>query len=357
VLNEAPNPSPDSISYFVEARPQVSAIVPARNEELFIAACIQSLAQQPEIAEIIVVDDQSNDKTAEIVRALATQIPKLRLIHTDVLPQGWVGKNHAVALGAAQATYPWLLFTDADAQHEPESAARALLIAKETGAELISFSPEQVTKAWYEKALIPFIYCRLAKLFSFDDVNNPSSKAAAANGQFLMISRMAYDDIDGHASVAAEVLEDVALAKRAKSSGHRIWFASGKGIVRVRMYRSFSAMWQGWKKNLYRLVGGTPWRAFRELENALPWIPLSLLLIGIKLPLAVFLAVLLLIFRQMNYGSELTRNQYPFSFILYYVPAVFLYAGVLWASYRGHASGKVEWKGREYPVEAASTLK
>jgi glycosyltransferase involved in cell wall biosynthesis len=357
VLAESSNPSPVPTIYIVDARPQVSAIVPARDEESSIAACLESLAQQPEIAEIIVVDDQSTDKTSEIVRALAAKTSKLRLIQTGGLPSGWVGKNHAVALGAKEATYPWLLFTDADAEHEPESAARALLIATQTGAALISFSPEQVTSAWYEKALIPFIYCRLAKIFSFDDVNNPGSSAAAANGQFLMISREAYDAIGGHASVAAEVLEDVALAKRTKSSGRRIWFATGKGIVRVRMYRSFSAMWQGWKKSLYRLVGGTPWKAFREFLSAFPVIPVLLFLIGFKLPLAMFLAVLPLIFRQMNYGSELKRNLFPFSLILYYLPAVCLYTGVLWASYRGYNRGKVEWKGREYPVEAAGTSK
>jgi glycosyltransferase involved in cell wall biosynthesis len=357
VLSETPNPVAAPLSFVVETTPQVSAIVPARNEESSIAACIESLAQQPEIAEIIVVDDQSTDTTAEIVRALAAKTSKLRLVKTDGVPDGWVGKNHAVALGAKEATYPWLLFTDADAEHEPESAARALLITKQTGAELVSFSPEQLTQAWYEKSLIPFTYCRLAKIFSFDDVNNPNSNVAAANGQFLMISRAAYDAIGGHASVASEVLEDVALAKRAKSAGYRIWFASGKGIVRVRMYRSFTAMWQGWKKNLYRLVGGTPWKAFREFLSTFPVIPVILLLIGIKQPLAMFLAVLLLIFRQMNYGSELTRNLFPFSFILYYVPGVLLYTGVLWASYRSHARGKVEWKGREYPVQVTGTIK
>jgi glycosyltransferase involved in cell wall biosynthesis len=357
VLNDSSNPASAPAPFIVDATPRVSVIIPARNEEVAITACIESLVLQPEIAEIIVVDDQSTDKTHEIVSGLAVKYAKLRLISTDGLPAGWVGKNHAVALGASAARFPWLLFTDADAEHEPESAARGLLVAQQIGAVLVSFSPEQVTRAWYEKALIPFIYCRLARLFSFDDVNNPNSPAAAANGQFLMITRAAYEAIGGHASVAAEVLEDVALAKRAKISGQRIWFASGKGIVRVRMYRSFSAMWQGWKKNLYRLVGGTPWRAFREFENAAPWIPVALFLIGLKLPLAMFLAVLFLIFRQMNYGSELTRNQYPFSLILYYIPGALLYSGVLWASYRSHARGIVEWKGREYPVEVAGTSK
>jgi GT2 family glycosyltransferase len=243
-----------------------------------------------------------------------------------------------------------LLFTDADAQHEPGAARRALELAQETGAALVSFSPEQVTQRWYEKALIPFVYCRLAKYFSFDAVNDPASDVAAANGQFLMIRRDAYDAIGGHESVAGEVLEDVALARRVKSAGFRLWFASGAGIVRVRMYRSFAAMWQGWKKNLFLLVGGKPSAVFREMYDVFPWIPFLMILAGLKIPIAVFLGVWLLIFRQISYGSELRRNHFPFSLILYYVPAVFLYTGVLWASYRSHAKGKVEWKGREVPV-------
>jgi glycosyltransferase involved in cell wall biosynthesis len=335
----------------------VSAIVPARDEEPSIAACIESLAHQSEIAEILVVNDQSTDKTAEIVRGLMTSIPNLRLLETDGVPPGWVGKNNAVALGAREAANPWLLFTDADAEHQPGAAARALQVANETGAALVSFSPEQVTEKWYEKALIPFIYCRLARKFTYAGVNDPASPDAAANGQFLMIRRDAYDAIGGHASVAAEVLEDVAIARRSKAAGYRIAFNSGKGVVRVRMYRSFGSMWEGWTKNLYLLMGGTRFATFRELESIFPWIPFLVILLGIKYPIFMFLGVWLLIFRQINYGSELKRNQFPFSFILYYVPAVVLYAGVLWSSYWHHARGRVEWKGREYPVQASGTLK
>ena len=324
--------------------------MPARNEQAVIASCVESLARQPEIAEILVINDQSTDKTAEIVRSLIGGIPRLRLLETEAVPAGWVGKNNAVFLGAKQAKSPWLLFIDADAQLEPGATARALRIAQENSAALISFSPEQVTESWYEKSLIPFVYCRLAKHFSYDAVNDPSSPAAAANGQFLMIERDAYKRIGGHASVPAEVLEDLGLAKRVKAAGFRLWFGSGQGIVRVRMYRSFGAMWQGWKKNLYVLVGGSPGAVFRELESTIPWIPLALILLGFKIPVATFLGVCFLLVRQFAYGREISRNQYPFKFIIYYVPAVALYAGVLWASYRGHVKGKVEWKGREVAV-------
>jgi glycosyltransferase involved in cell wall biosynthesis len=335
----------------------VTAIVPARNEEAVIAACIKSLASQPEIAEILAVSDQSTDATSSIVSGLIEKIPNLRLLESGTLPEGWVGKNHALWVGVQHAKSPWLLFTDADAEHDPDSASRALQIAQEQDAALVSFSPEQITGTWYEKALIPYIYLRLAKRFSYENVNDPKSPAAAANGQFLMMRRDVYEAIGGHSSVAGEVLEDVALAMRVKSAGHRIWFGSGKGIVRVRMYRSFGAMWQGWKKNLYRLMGGTPWAVFREMESNLPWIPFLLIVAGLKYPFLLFLGVLFLIVRQTSYGLDLTRNQYPFSFIFYYVPALALYIGVLWASYRGHVNGRIRWKGREYSIGAPESAK
>jgi glycosyltransferase involved in cell wall biosynthesis len=335
----------------------VTAIVPARNEEAVIAVCIQSLARQAEIGEILVVNDQSTDGSASVVRGLMKTVSNLRLLETGELPDGWVGKNHALWIGVQQAKGAWLLFTDADAEHEANSAARALQLAQEHNAALVSFSPEQITDSWYEKALIPFIFLRLAKHFSYDKVNDANSPAAAANGQFLMIRRDVYDAIGGHSGVAGEVLEDVAIAMRVKAAGQRIWFSSGKGIVRVRMYRTFEEMWQGWKKNLYRLIGGTPWAVFREMESNLPWIPFLLILAGLKYPVLLFLGVVFLIVRQTGYGLELARNQYPFSFIFYYVPAVVLYAGVLWASYRSHVKGRIEWKGREYSVGAPESVK
>jgi glycosyltransferase involved in cell wall biosynthesis len=332
---------------------RITAIVPARNEELVIATCVRALAQQTEVAEILVVNDQSTDRTAEIVRALTVEIPRLRSLETQQVPPGWVGKNHAVWLGAEEAKSPWLLFTDADAELQAGAAARALKVAQESGAALVSFSPEQVMESWYEKALIPFVYCRLAHYFSFDAVNDPEQKAAAANGQFLMIRRDAYEAIGGHASVAGDVLEDVALAVRAKNAGYRLWFGSGKGIVRARMYRSFAAMWEGWKKNLYLLIGGRPGAVYRELFSVVPWIPILLLVLGAKVPLAMIAALGLLLARHATYGMALSRNQFKGKYILYYVPGVLLYAGVLWGSYRAYARGVVAWKGREVSVRAA----
>ena len=154
----------------------VSAIVPARNEEATIASAVESLAAQPEISEIIVVNDQSTDGTAAELVRLSTRYAQLRVLETNVLPSGWVGKNYAVSLGAAQATGDWLLFTDADGVHLPGSTAHALADAAATGAGLVSYSPEQEMHTWWERALIPFIYTRLARNFSYDAVPGLSTE-------------------------------------------------------------------------------------------------------------------------------------------------------------------------------------
>lgn len=280
----------------------------------------------------------------------------MRLVEGGELPGGWVGKNHAVWRGAGEARGEWLLFTDADAVHEKDSAERALEIAREHGAEMVSFSPEQVMETRYEKSLIPYVYSRLASRFSYAQVSDPTNSAAAANGQFLMIRREAYDAIGGHASVAGEVLEDVALAKRVKNAGRKVWFGSGGGIVRVRMYRSFGAMWEGWKKNLYPLMGGTREAMLREFVRAVAPVAATLIaavtatawtghwINGVMVLILGFLAI------SVAYDGELERAGFARNLVWYGVPGRVLFGAVLLASNWGYQRGKLGWKGREYPV-------
>src|SRR5579862_2883192 len=160
----------------------VSAIIPARNEEASIARAVESVAAQAEIGEVIVVNDQSTDRTGAILAALAMRIPNLKILCTDKLPAGWTGKNYAVSIGAAAATGDWLLFADADTYHLPGAAQRALTDASEHDAALVSYSPEQEMESFGERALIPFVFCRLGAHYSFARVNNPTRSDAAANG-------------------------------------------------------------------------------------------------------------------------------------------------------------------------------
>ncbi len=346
--------------------PNVSAIVPARNEEATIAAAVESLAAQPEIKEIIVINDQSKDGTAAALKRLCERYAQLRVLETKDLPAGWVGKNYAVSLGAAQATGDWLLFTDADGVHLPGSTAHALADAAKYGAGLVSYSPEQETLFWWEKALIPFVYTRLSRKYSYDEVNHPDSPAAAASGQYLLIRREDYLRIGGHGAVAGEVLEDVALARIAKQAGVGLYFASGSGIMRVRMYRTFGAMWEGWTKNLYPLMGetmgemtggkpgGVSRAVGRELFRVVPWIPLLLLPLAFVHLIWGVLGVALLAGRHAAYAADLRRNRFPGALAIYYLPGVALYAAALLNSEWRYAKGSVAWKGREYPVSRDS---
>lgn len=337
---------------------KVSAVIPARNEENTIRAAVESLADQPEITEIIVVNDQSTDRTSAVLTELVARIPHLRLMETNALPPGWVGKNFALSLGAAAAKEEWLLFTDADVVHLAGSMARAGAVAAETGAALVSYSPEQEMHTWWERALLPFIFCRLSQNFSYAAISDPDSDAAAANGQYLLIRKDAYQGVGGHKSVASEVVEDVALARLLKHAGYRLYFAFGQGLARARMYRTFRAMWQGWAKNLYPLMIRPGNGLARELLSVIPWVPFLLFTLFF-LPLHALdrtrtlfaaLGLILLVGRHVAYAGLLRLNRFPLSCILYYGFAVLLYSGVLVASARHYARGSVTWKGREYPI-------
>lgn len=342
---------------------RVSAIVPARNEAAVIEGCVRSLAAQPEFSEVLVVDDQSSDRTAEIARALSDEFSKVKMLEAGVLPAGWVGKNNAVWIGAKESRGEWLLFTDADAVHEADSAAKALEIARVQNAALVSFSPEQRMDAWYEKAAIPYVYVRLGSRFRFAEVNDPRCSAAAANGQFILVRKDVYLQVEGHASVATKVLEDVALAAQVKHAGHRIWFGSGKGIVSVRMYRSFAAMREGWKKNLYMLMGGTPEAVKSESARAL--LPMVLAVIAaaaawVASGSGVWASSVLaagLLGLLSGYSLELHRSGFSPGLAIYCIPGRMIFVAMLWASYRGHRAGRLEWKGRAYPADTPGASK
>jgi glycosyltransferase involved in cell wall biosynthesis len=227
--------------------PLVSVIVPARNEEVSLGACLESLVIQTGVSfEIIVVDDGSTDRTREIAQSFAG----VKVIEPGPLPEGWSGKNNAMLAGAKHARGQWLLFTDADTVHLPGSLARSVDEAKKQGASLLSYSPEQEVYGFWERAVMPVIFADLAATYRPSEVSNPNSAAAAANGQYLLVSREAYDAVGGHSAVAKTLLEDVAFARAVKMSGRKIFFRFAGDAVRTRMYRSFALLREGWTKNL-----------------------------------------------------------------------------------------------------------
>lgn len=246
--------------------PTVSVIVPARNEERCLARCLDSLlAQEGVDFELIVVDDGSADTTGAIARSR----PRVRLLQAAPWRDGLSGKCNAAQTGANAARGEWLLFTDADTVHLPGSLARALAEARELGATLLSYSPAQEAHSFCEKVALPLIFAELAVTYRPAEVNDPASPVAAANGQYLLITREAYDAAGGHAAVSHTLLEDVALAQAVKSSGRRLRFRFGGDAVRSRMYSNFHDLREGWTKNLALLFPGTGRLAVRRATEFL----------------------------------------------------------------------------------------
>lgn len=331
----------------------ISAIVPARDEERNIGACVESLLPQSGLAEILVADDDSTDGTAAVVRALAARDARVRLVTVPPLPPGWVGKNHALAQAARLATSEWLLFTDADTLHAAGSLRAALDRAGSAGCDMLSLSPAQELRSWYEKAVIPRVYRELERLFRFDEINDPRLPAAAANGQFILVRRAVYESLGGHAALGGEILEDVALARKVKQAGYRLHFSSGAELVRTRMYSSLSGLWQGWTKNLFLLYG----RRAGRLAGTAAWIwLLDVLPVAAAAwkPKLAAPAALWLFARHALYARRLRRAGEDPRLALYYWPGSLLFSLLLLNSLARHALGRrLAWKGREYPVAAA----
>jgi chlorobactene glucosyltransferase len=344
--------------------PRVSAIIPARNEEANIARVVRSLADQTGLREIVVVDDQSTDRTAEILAALELEIPLLRTLHVESLPENWLGKTYAVAQGARAATGDWLLFTDADTQHLAGSLPELLDRAEEEGVDLVSLSPGQETPTWWEKSVIPMVYVKLATLFRFHEVSDPQSPTAAANGQYVLVRRETYERSGGHEAVKAAILEDVELARRIKGLGGKLLFLPGDRWVRTRMYQSFREMWRGWTKNLYLLYGGNLPRMLAAVASLwlLDMIPVLAFLAaclavaftrasGTVILGAVSLFLLALV-RQWDYVRVLGRLGFDPSLASYQPIGAALVGALVLNSVRAHRSaGNIEWKGRHYATK------
>jgi len=250
VVTPAP-PPPDA--------PFISVCVPARNEERNIRACVESiLAQDYSNFEVIVVDDRSTDTTNEILIDIAARNDRLKIIHGSDLPKDWAGKPHALFQASAAARGDWLCFVDADTFLSPETLSSCYAKAIETNADMFTIMTFQIMGSFWEKVVMPIVMTALSVGFSPRKVNDPNSKDAIANGQFILIKHSIYRAIGGHKSVKDQIVEDKAISEQVKWHGYRLIVANGYSVAKTRMYTSLPEMWEGWTKNIYLGLSDQP---------------------------------------------------------------------------------------------------
>ena len=238
--------------------PEISVIVPARNEAVNIEKCLGDLAKQTYPApryEVLLVDDSSTDDTYQRGLQVAESNPNFHLIKAGPLPDGWLGKPHACWVGAEAARGEWLCFLDADTRVSPELLELAVMQAQACNVNLLSLHPEQRMITFWERLLMPVPFMTLMILMDAGAINDPDSRRAMANGQFILVRRSTYDAVGGHQALRSAILDDVRLAELVKGAGFRIQLLGGGEMIRTRMYRDLHSLWQGLARSGSELFG------------------------------------------------------------------------------------------------------
>ncbi len=231
--------------------PLVSVIVPARDEERGVGAAVRSLrALDYDHVQVIVVDDESRDGTAAAARAAAGDDPRVTVIDGAPLPPGWVGKPWACHQGVAAARGEWLLFTDADVVHAPDSLGRALAMARRLGRGGLTLLPTIDTGGVAERAVMPAALAAIATFVAPGPLaRSARSRVSIAAGGYMLMPRALYAVAGGHAAIRGRMVDDVCLAAAVKRRGALLLPVPAGPLARLRMYHGAREMWRGWSKN------------------------------------------------------------------------------------------------------------
>lgn len=239
--------------------PFVSVIVPARNEESVIERCLTSLLTQDYADyEVLVVDDQSTDATAAIVRRLAAADPRLHVVSGEPLPDGWLGKPHALAEGAAAARGEILVLTDADTIHSPKSVSWAVTNLTDHGADILSGYLDQRYGSFGERLIVPTMYAAMLLLPLPLVPRRRNLGTAFAIGQYVAVRRSALDAVGGYESIRGSITDDMSMAKRLNARGYRGIFLDAREAAGCRLYTGYRDAFRGIERSIYSALGGNP---------------------------------------------------------------------------------------------------
>jgi chlorobactene glucosyltransferase len=242
--------------------PRVTILIPAKDEGERIRACIASaLAQDYSHFDVIAIDDRSTDNTGAVMDEMAAGNPRLKVLHVIEPPgPGWTGKNNALFQGTKRATGDWLLYVDSDVILQPDALSVSMEVVRRKQFDMLSLLPKLESHTIWESMLVPLCAGAASSLYLIALNNTQHLRTAFANGQYLLISRQAYDAIGGHETVKDRYCEDVAIARLMKDKGLRPRVSWGNEHAAVRMYSSLGAIFRGWSRIYYAAHVGSPWR-------------------------------------------------------------------------------------------------
>ena len=231
------------------ATPKVSIILPARNEEKYLASCLDSLIDQDyQNYEIVVIDDSSDDATGDIITDYSKKNSKIIHVSANTKPEGWMGKNWACMEGYRQATGELLLFTDADTKHSNQVISLSVSHLLSLQLDALSAIPRLLTFDFLTKVSLPMISTFLHTRFSAINVNNPKKKAAYFFGSFFIITKKTYEQVGMHEGVKHEIIEDGALGRKVKETGHKMRIVRGDHLIDAVWARDASTLWHALKR-------------------------------------------------------------------------------------------------------------
>ncbi len=338
--------------------PRLSVCVPARNEERGVEACLHSLLNQnyPNF-EVIAIDDHSTDRTGDIMRNLAQENSRLKVLKAADLPEDWLGKPFALHQAFKVAQGEYLLFTDADPVFKPTALNTAVHVMRERDLDVLTLMPKAEFGSFWERAVQPVIFGFIASLTRFKNVNDPDHRSAMGFGAFLMFRRSAYEKIGGHEAGKSDVLEDVLIAKRAKRAGLKLFVADAKQLFSIRMYFGLKEIWFGWEKNMFLAMKKSVLKATYNVAVVLgfvftPYIILAInifeqigwLWIGMALVGVVLVSAAA--YKTCD-EMELNRN----NAVLFPMGALVMAAIMANSMFHTLVRKKTKWRGRVYSVK------
>ncbi len=240
----------------INANPMVSILIPARNEAGNISECLEGLRNQSyNPLEILVLDDESEDKTAAIVKDISHMDDRIKFINGKALPRGWTGKNWACHQLSTVAVGEIFIFTDADNRYHPQAVENTVAWMQSLDLGMFSAFPQQITKSIGEKLIIPVVDLFLySALVLWSTYFTKFVSTAAANGQWIAFRNKTYQQIGGHKSIKNKIVEDIELSRKVKRHGIKMLTTAGTGIVFGKMYSSFTEVWEGFSKNIFGIL-------------------------------------------------------------------------------------------------------